>query len=319
MAAESLQYTDPSNPSRCIDTLNKLKERFAQSPPQYYAHWMVGLSAALANAHAKQQEWRLALASLDEILYGSHDDTDKTTSTSSKTYLDALVEWECAKTTSISRKDQQLLMSAMTVEILTRQQRLLLQVGALAEAQVIMEQAEQEANHILMDGGGATNTPAASNSTNLWLDPPRIRAQLAMNRGMLAFAHQDYESSLPFFKKAVDTLREEQPYEYNYSSQLCLQHPFAMESPFDLLSSGWNNVALSSLYLCQMKEAVRMMESLVRENPTHYLTERLAFNLATLYELGADTALASRRKRVLQVVAKRFTLHDIGAECFRVS
>jgi hypothetical protein len=68
-----------------------------------------------------------------------------------------------------------------------------------------------------------------------------------------------------------------------------------------------------------MKEAVRLMEALVREDPTSYLTERLAFNLCTLYELEADTAASARKKRVLQLVAKRFYLHDIGPEQFRVS
>jgi hypothetical protein len=39
---------------------------------------------------------------------------------------------------------------------------------------------------------------------------------------------------------------------------------------------------------------------------------------STLYELSSDTAVAGRKKRVLQVIAKRFFLHDIGAECFRL-
>eukprot|EP00541_Cyclophora_tenuis_P018803 CAMPEP_0116576136 /NCGR_PEP_ID=MMETSP0397-20121206/20346_1 /TAXON_ID=216820 /ORGANISM="Cyclophora tenuis, Strain ECT3854" /LENGTH=78 /DNA_ID=CAMNT_0004105107 /DNA_START=244 /DNA_END=480 /DNA_ORIENTATION=- len=77
-------------------------------------------------------------------------------------------------------------------------------------------------------------------------------------------------------------------------------------------------MALSALYTCRMREAVRMMESVVREDPTAYLTERLAFNLCTLYELGADTAASARKKRVLQLVAKRFYLHDIGPESFRL-
>jgi hypothetical protein len=39
---------------------------------------------------------------------------------------------------------------------------------------------------------------------------------------------------------------------------------------------------------------------------------------STLYELSSDAATSTRKKRVLQVIAKRFFLHDIGAECFRL-
>ena len=61
------------------------------------------------------------------------------------------------------------------------------------------------------------------------------------------------------------------------------------------------------------------MESLVRQDPTAFLTERVALNLCTLYELGSDTAVANRKKRTLQLIAKRFYLHDIGPESFRIS
>jgi hypothetical protein len=35
--------------------------------------------------------------------------------------------------------------------------------------------------------------------------------------------------------------------------------------------------------------------------------------------LGSDAAAGTRKKRVLQVISKRFYLHDIGPESFRVS
>ena len=79
-----------------------------------------------------------------------------------------------------------------------------------------------------------------------------------------------------------------------------------------------NNLALCALYTCRMRDAVNMMEALVREDPTKYLTEVMVFNLCTLYELGSDNATSERKKRVLQSIAKRFTLHDIGPENFRL-
>jgi hypothetical protein len=68
-----------------------------------------------------------------------------------------------------------------------------------------------------------------------------------------------------------------------------------------------------------MKDAVVSLEGLVRDDPAAFLTERVAFNLCTLYELGSDSAVATRNKRVLQLIAKRFFLHDIGPESFRVT
>jgi hypothetical protein len=61
------------------------------------------------------------------------------------------------------------------------------------------------------------------------------------------------------------------------------------------------------------------MEGLVREDPTMYLTEGVAFNLCTLYELGSDGDECTRRKKILQRVAKRFFLHDVGVESFRLT
>ena len=60
------------------------------------------------------------------------------------------------------------------------------------------------------------------------------------------------------------------------------------------------------------------MERLIRHNPSESLTERSALNLCTLYELSADAASATRKKRTLQLIAKRFFLHDIGPESFRL-
>jgi hypothetical protein len=38
-----------------------------------------------------------------------------------------------------------------------------------------------------------------------------------------------------------------------------------------------------------------------------------------LYELGSDNATGVRKKKTLQVIAKRFFLHDIGPESFRIT
>jgi len=67
-----------------------------------------------------------------------------------------------------------------------------------------------------------------------------------------------------------------------------------------------------------MRAAVNELEGLVRADPTQYLTEGIAFNLCTLYELGSDGQECTRKKKLLQRLAKRFFLHDVEKESFRL-
>ena len=87
----------------------------------------------------------------------------------------------------------------------------------------------------------------------------------------------------------------------------------------DLYSECVNNMALAALYTCRLADALQFMESLIRENVTAHLTSRVALNLCTLYELASESATSARQKRVLQMVAQRYSLHDIPAESFRVN
>lgn len=197
------------------------------------------------------------------------------------------------------------LATGYRVEILSRQGRIFLQAGGIEEARILMNRAKEAATTI-------------GNSSNYWI-VQRVPCQVAMNEGMLCFANAEYEKAMVAFKECIDAQRRLRlPGEAKYCRDNFLGH-FWVDTHGAVLTQGWNNMALSALYTCRMREAVRMMEALVREDPTAYLTERLAFNLCTLYELGSDTAASARKKRVLQLVAKRFYLHDIGPESFRLS
>jgi hypothetical protein len=99
----------------------------------------------------------------------------------------------------------------------------------------------------------------------------------------------------------------------------CLAYDGLIDVEGNLLVPCLNNLALCALYTCRLLEAVTMIETLIREDPSKYLTESIAFNLCTLYELGSDNATSEKNKKVLQSIAKRFTLHDIGKENFRLS
>jgi hypothetical protein len=147
------------------------------------------------------------------------------------------------------------------------------------------------------------------------------KSSLEMNDGLINFSESNYGEALHSFSKAIDVLRSDGSNFYpQYRTQDWVGPAIAGgQAPSLLYLEVVNNISLCNLYMCNMKEAVASLESLIREDPTSFLTERVAFNLCTLYELGSDSAVATRKKRVLQQIAKRFFLHDVGPESFRVT
>jgi tetratricopeptide (TPR) repeat protein len=178
------------------------------------------------------------------------------------------------------------------VELLSRQGRVLLQAGAVDQAAIVMEQARAAA--------------AASTSSGSEAD----QARLLVNDGLLHFSCSRHDSAMVCFQQASELLRSSNPNNSIVNS---------VGDEQLLYSEAMNNWALCALYTCRLHDALTIMESLVRENVTAYLTDRVALNLCTLYELASDSTISGRKKRVLQLIAQRFALHDIGPECFRVS
>ena len=240
--------------------------------------WVLRVDHALVNAHVRQKEWRLALVSLDNML---------------------------------KRVETLPNHNAFQSELYSRQGRILLQAGAIPQARIVFDRAQKAGN-----AQQERPTDLSSSSLSSWI-VKRIPCQLAMNDGLHSFATAKYDDALSFFQKATDALREVKVPGDKYCRDNYMG-TFWVDSHGFVSTQAWNNMALSALYTCQMKDAVEKMETLIREDPTAHLTERLAFNLCTLYELGADTAASARKKRVLQLVAKRFFLHDIGPESFRL-
>ena len=64
LAAESLQYTDPSS-TRCADVLFSLRDTLKA---QGETAWLTSVDNALTNAFIRRQEWRLALGALDNMM-----------------------------------------------------------------------------------------------------------------------------------------------------------------------------------------------------------------------------------------------------------
>ena len=62
-------------------------------------------------------------------------------------------------------------------------------------------------------------------------------------------------------------------------------------------------MAVCSLYMGRLKDALSTLESLVHEDPGRYLQEGILFNLCTLYELESSRAL-HKKQALLQLVSK---------------
>ena len=235
--------------------------------------------------------------------------------------------------------------TAARVEICSRQGRMMLQIGALAEGQMLFDAAAKDwalfdGDHNVISNNQQQNQPSLL-ATKKLISISRYSlsrliqqapAQLLINAGLAKFAHQKYDGAMSLFRKTVEYQRLS-IHNSNYpiaTSDVVVHNPSHLDehslSPgigFDtdpsLLTQSLNNMSLCSLYTCEMKKAVQVMESMVRENPTTYLTEGLAFNLCTLYELGSDNTASARKKKVLQLISKQFNLHDIGVESFRIN
>ena len=160
-------------------------------------------------------------------------------------------------------------------------------------------------------------------------------AQMYLNKGLLSFSQFNYQEAMEHFQSAVTSQRERHtPNLSNNTSASTDSDAYDIDSHFfstgiihaldphddpHLLTHALNNLALCSFYTCKVDSAVQVMEGLIKENPTLFLTEVSVFNLCTLYELCADGAGSTKRKKVLQSVAKRFFLHDISVENFRIT
>jgi tetratricopeptide (TPR) repeat protein len=286
LAAESLQYTE-SDSARTLDSLHLLRDMILSSSNNKDHEYILTIDVALSNALIRKQDWRSALESLDHAL----------------SFLP-----------NIFQSEEDKLLQAYRAEIMSRQGRILLQAGAIQQAEHIFQQ-------VPIVSAPSSSIPNQS-TIHRWI-LIKAPAQRILQQGMTYFARRQYSEAMTSFQQASDLLRQSHktttPMQSSYDPELYVGSQIWVESPEGLLSQAWNNLGLAALYTCRRKDAVHLLESLIRDNPTAYLTEQLAFNLCTLYELGSDTAVSARQKRILQLLAKRFYLHDIGPEQFRVT
>lgn len=279
------------------DAADVLHDVQSQIPPED-ASSLASINIALANLYLRQEQWRLAFGSLDRIM----DLIPAATEMEIQSKFSTASNQEALKTT---------LIAAYQCEVRFRQGKILLQLGALPQVAELFEHAR-----------GEWTKASAEVPEELASHPAVIlmACQMEVNEALFYFAQNNYDHAMTSFSIALDILRRQDLLNQRYNTDSFVgTGVVCLDAPNELYSECVNNMALCNLYACKMQDAVNQLEDLVRSDPTSFLTERVAFNLCTLYELGADSAVSARRKRVLQLIAKRFFLHDIGPESFRVS
>jgi len=291
--------------SSCIDSLQALRSTSILPTSRL----RIKCSAMISNLFVRERDFRSALAALEDILheldsFGDGIGDDDIVGATTGTTRSEAVRW----TRVMGR-----------VEVHSRQGRILLQVGALPAAATIFERAHDEFDAALEECGGEYAGGVVAYVR-------RGRTQILLNEGLLFFGHMDYAASEGKFCGAVRLqratpsvpvpVRDGGGYE---AVPTTTRNPILLDVEEELVAPALNNMALCALYTCRMGMAVDLFEGLIREDPTRYLTECMVFNLCTLYELGSDHAVSERKKRILQLVAKRFSLHDVGSDCFRLN
>lgn len=209
---------------------------------------------------------------------------------------------------------EQALTTAYRLECLARQGRIFLQIGLIDQAEILFQQSRDEWNIVVKNDTTASLSQGNSSRNVIAMF---VSAQLSSNDGLLHFSLGKYEEALESFRAAIVELKSAlntTPSETRGTQTDLLES----RQYRALYSESMNNMSLCALYTCRLAEALHLMEALVRENVTEHLTERVALNLCTLYELSMDSNVALRKKKVLQHIASRFLLQDIPVECFRV-
>jgi len=322
IAAMQLQYNDGS--SKAIDVLYDLRDRCVRV--EYWNTtgmeiWLGVIDNALVNSFVRKREWRLALKSLDDLIANLDVGVDRE------------VDWWCndVKGGAVSDEERQQMKDVITaaahVELQSRQLLILLQSGALSAGEMIQNDVRLQATKVQsqLSEISSSNMTTLSRVTKDMALVRQVPIRHKLNEGLLQFARSKYTEAATYFREA---LQQQRQLDLVNASSLhgtgCptykdLSTPtLGFDATPSLTVECLNNLSLCLLYSGDMRSAVQELEGLIREDPCVYLTEGMAFNLCTLYELGFDGEECSRKKKLLQRVAKRFSLHDISVESFRL-
>jgi len=339
IANEKIREKDPKKTNTNNATIDKDGSLDMFGVSKVYSLFKIDL--VLCNILTRREEWRLALKCLDDILEYVFDAVENWArkKTLGSSYLSAGsnhnnnndhsgIDDNFSKSRS-GGAGIKVLVKAVRVEIYSRQGKILLQAGALPAAATVFERAHDEYQAMIEirdehvgSGGDDDDDDFSQLSFGKESLVRNVPTQILLNEGLLHFAHLDYDLAMGKFEMAIESQRKEianTKSAASTSKSRLYDFDSLLDTEGELLVPCLNNLALSTLYSCRMRQSVDLMEGLVREDPGRYLTPSMAFNLCTLYELGSDNATSDKKKRVLQLIAKRFSLHDVGSENFRLS
>ena len=108
-------------------------------------------------------------------------------------------------------------------------------------------------------------------------DTKKVSCVSALNKGFVALGNNQFNEAFNCFKRAVDV------------------------EPTNAVAI--NNMAVCALYQGKLKEALNVLESLVKNDPSKYLQEGVLFNLCTLYELESSRAM-NKKQGLLDLVSQ---------------
>jgi len=125
-----------------------------------------------------------------------------------------------------------------------------------------------------------------------------------LDKGLLAIAGGEYARAKEHFAEAASASR----------MRLAEFKEGALpEKIVDEAVTAENNLAVCRLYTKELREGVKGLEELVRQNAKLFLRSSVAQNLSALYEFLPD---AVHRRAILREVAKAFRLEDLGPKSF---
>ncbi|KAJ1457305.1 hypothetical protein M885DRAFT_130612 [Pelagophyceae sp. CCMP2097] len=183
--------------------------------------------------------------------------------------------------------------------------RIFSQVSMLAEARDSFKRSELWLRVAVSDFDACDDRSEAAEHARA-----KAMALPHMHAALVAFARDDYANAALGFKAAA--LHEESFFDAPGGGD-------DLAGLFRAPSAATNGAAICALYVCDLESAISLLEALVRRNAALHLTDIVAFNICTLYDLASSNSCAARRKRVLQHVAARSGLGDVDAASFRIA
>ena len=86
-----------------------------------------------------------------------------------------------------------------------------------------------------------------------------------------------------------------------------------------LLSIAVNNYAVCSVFLKRVSFALKKLESVIQDNPSQNIIDPIIFNLCTIYDLSYSPDISTNKKKVIQKLAKLYSIEEINWRSFRLA